>query len=91
MQNGAPMWEAAGYLGMSEKTLRDVYGHHHPDFLKGASAAISRRLHQPRQSLVISLVEEKAKRARAPQPIEIIGGAGRTRTSIQTIMCEPVQ
>lgn len=38
MQNGAPMWEAADFLGMSEKTLRETYGHHHPDFLKGASA-----------------------------------------------------
>jgi integrase len=28
MQNGAPMWDAAGFLGMSEKIRRDVYGHH---------------------------------------------------------------
>lgn len=31
MQIGVNTWEAAGFLGMSEKTLRDVYGHHHPD------------------------------------------------------------
>jgi hypothetical protein len=35
------MWEAAGFLGMSEKTLRDTYGHHHPDHLQGAADAIS--------------------------------------------------
>ncbi|ARQ00092.1 tyrosine-type recombinase/integrase [Pseudorhodoplanes sinuspersici] len=43
MQNGAPMWEAAGFLGMSEKTLRETYGHHHPDFMSGAIAAIEGR------------------------------------------------
>ena len=36
MQIGVSTWDAAGFLGMSEKTLRDVYGHHHPDFLQGA-------------------------------------------------------
>lgn len=85
MQNGAAMWEAAGFLGMSEKTLRENYGHHHPDFLKGASAAIGRRPQQPKQSLVISLVAEKAKRADASQPIENVGGGRsryRTRLSI---------
>jgi integrase len=86
MQNRAPMWEAAGYLGMSEKTLRETYGHYHQDFLKGASAAIGRRPQQPKQSLVISLVDELARRAAASQPIESIGGPGRTRTSNQTVM-----
>jgi len=33
MQRGAQMWDAAGFLGMSEKTLRETHGHHHPDFL----------------------------------------------------------
>jgi hypothetical protein len=39
------MWEAAGFLGMSEKTLRETYGHHHPDFLRGAANAIGTRGH----------------------------------------------
>lgn len=43
MQNGTEAWEAAGYLGMSEKLLRDVYGHHHPDYLRGAAASIRKR------------------------------------------------
>jgi hypothetical protein len=82
MQAGCPIWEAAGFLGMSEKTLRETYAHHHPDFLKGAVAAIDRRPHQPKQSLVISLVEEKAKRAALAEAIENVGGGrsrGRTR------------
>lgn len=43
MQNGAPMWETAGYLGMSEEVLRRVYAHQHPNHMQGAVAAISRR------------------------------------------------
>lgn len=38
MQNGVDIWEASGFLGMSEELLRNTYGHHHPDFQKGAAA-----------------------------------------------------
>lgn len=31
MQAGVPIWEAAGFLGMTVKTLERVYGHHSPD------------------------------------------------------------
>jgi integrase len=31
MQKGVPIWEAAGFLGMTVKTLETVYGHHSPD------------------------------------------------------------
>jgi integrase len=41
MQRGVPIWEAAGYLKMTPETLQRVYGHHHPDFLKGAAEAFS--------------------------------------------------
>jgi len=37
MQNAVPTWEAAGFLGMDEGTLRRVYGHHHPDFQQAAA------------------------------------------------------
>jgi integrase len=43
MQAGVQHWQAAGFLAMSEKTLRDVYGHHHPDYLREAAEAISKR------------------------------------------------
>ena len=43
MQNGADRWQAAGYLGMSVEMLEKVYGHHHPDHLQNAVAAIGRR------------------------------------------------
>jgi hypothetical protein len=76
MQNGAPMWETAGFLGMSEKTLRDVYGHHHPDYLRGAAAALGRRQEPPGQSLVISLEEAKTKRRKNG------GGCSLVRTGL---------
>jgi hypothetical protein len=63
MQWVAPMWEAAGFLGMSEKTLRDTYGHHHPDHLRGAANAIGSRPTPKKVALVVSLVDEKAKSA----------------------------
>jgi integrase len=43
MQAGADRWQAAGYLGMSVETLEQVYGHHHPDHLASAVAAIGAR------------------------------------------------
>ena len=86
MQRGAPMWEAAGFLGMSEKTLRETYGHHHPDLLRGAADAIAARPAPKKVALVVSLVEEKAKRQAVSQALEITGGPGRTRTCNQTVM-----
>jgi integrase len=35
--------DAADYLAMSQETLRSVYRHHHPDFLRGAAESIGRR------------------------------------------------
>lgn len=49
MQNGAPIWEAAGYLGMSEKVLRDTYGHHSADHQSGARDAITAKAAKPRE------------------------------------------
>ncbi len=40
MQRGVPIWEAAGFLGMSRETLERVYGHHHPEYLKSAAEAL---------------------------------------------------
>ncbi|WP_454631038.1 tyrosine-type recombinase/integrase [Bradyrhizobium cenepequi] len=41
MQRGADPWKAAGFLGMSVEVLLDTYGHHHPEFLRDAAAAIT--------------------------------------------------
>jgi integrase len=42
LQKGVPTWEVAGYLGTSEKVIRDTYGHHSPDHLENARRAFSR-------------------------------------------------
>jgi integrase len=41
MQAATPLWEASGFLGMTEQTLIQVYGHHHPDYLRNAARAFS--------------------------------------------------
>jgi integrase len=41
MQNGADLWQAAGFLGMTVEMLQDRYGHHHPDFQADAARAVS--------------------------------------------------
>ena len=83
MQNGVDKWEAAGFLGMSVEMLDRVYGHHHPDHLRGAAHALGYRR---AQSLAITLAPSRRPRPRERQPAENIGGPGRTRTSNQTVM-----
>jgi len=41
MQAGVDKWEAAGFLGMTMRTLEVTYGHHHPAFQSGAASAIA--------------------------------------------------
>jgi integrase len=41
MQNGADLWQTAGFLGMTVEMLEERYGHHHPDFQADAARAIA--------------------------------------------------
>jgi integrase len=41
MQNGADLWQAAGFLGMTVEILQERYGHHHPDFQRDAAQAVA--------------------------------------------------
>lgn len=43
MQAGTSPWQAAGFLAMSVEMIERVYGHHHPDYLRGAKAALGNR------------------------------------------------
>jgi hypothetical protein len=43
MQNGASVWDAAKFLGMTPQMVERVYGHHSPEFLRSAAAALGRR------------------------------------------------
>jgi integrase len=40
MQRGVPAWQVAGFAGMTLEVLQDVYGHHHPEHLADAAAAL---------------------------------------------------
>jgi integrase len=59
MQRGVPIWEAAGFLGMSPEILQATYGHHHPDYLQGAAAAIGQK---GRVVSVVGLTERENQR-----------------------------
>jgi hypothetical protein len=41
MQRGVPIWQAAGYLGMSAQMIERTYGHHHPDYMVTAMFKLS--------------------------------------------------
>jgi hypothetical protein len=59
MQRGVPVWEAAGFLGMSPEMLAQTYGHHHQDYLRNAANKIGTKP----DALVVSLEEAKKRRA----------------------------
>jgi len=48
MQGGAKIYDVAEYFGVSEKLIRQVYGHHHPDHQKGVTDTIDNRKHKPK-------------------------------------------
>jgi integrase len=43
MQQGADLYKAADFFGMTVDVLERVYGHHHPDHHKGVGDALTRR------------------------------------------------
>jgi integrase len=59
MQSGVDPWQAAGYLGMSVKTLLDTYGHHHPDYMQDAANAIGSKARGRKSNVTVveSVVE----------------------------------
>jgi len=50
MQGDSPLSDAAGFLGMSEQTLREHYWHHHPDFQDGVDEAFVRSRERARNT-----------------------------------------
>ena len=43
LQNGASVWDAAGFFATSAETIEKVYGHHSPSFQSSALRAVERR------------------------------------------------
>jgi integrase len=69
MQLGTDPWEAAGYLGMSVKVLIDTYGHHHPDYMKEASGAITRKRETTKRVVGTTQTTKPAVRTRSIRAI----------------------
>ena len=65
MQRGVPVWEAAGFLGMSAEVLLGTYGHHRPDFLHGAANAITSKHRVSVVETVVDLESAREKRQKA--------------------------
>ncbi|MGH1574503.1 site-specific integrase [Methylobacterium sp. P31] len=42
MQEGVPIWELAGYVGMTVEMIEKNYGHHSSDHMEGARAGLGR-------------------------------------------------
>jgi integrase len=42
LQNGASIWDAAGFFATSPETIQKVYGHHHADYMESALGAVER-------------------------------------------------
>ncbi len=40
LQGGIDPWKAAGLVGMTVDMVQQVYGHHHPDYLRDAARAL---------------------------------------------------
>jgi integrase len=70
MQSGTDRWQAAGYLGMSVEVLEKVYGHHHPDYLQSAVAAIGNgsRTKQEQRKAVSVGIAVGLEEIRKPKP-----------------------
>jgi integrase len=41
-QSGAPLWQSAGFLGMTVQQFEETYGHHHVDYMGEVRAALDR-------------------------------------------------
>jgi hypothetical protein len=68
---------------MSEKTLRDTYGHHHPDYLRTAASAIgTRQAPSKNETLVLSLASMTSKRNELPEAAEKAGGPSSIRIEL---------
>ncbi len=74
MQRAAPLWEAAGFLGMSVDVLEKNYGHHHPDHMQGAANAIGSK---SRFSVVETVVDLESARERRQKALRLLGRSGR--------------
>jgi integrase len=60
MQQGADVWSAAGFLGMTVDVLIETYGHHHPDFQADAAEAITSKARSRRSPKNVVAIGQRA-------------------------------
>lgn len=61
MQQGADVWSAAGFLGMTVDMLIETYGHHHPDYQADAAEAITSKARTRRlPKNVVAMTEKRS-------------------------------
>jgi len=63
---------SAGYLGMSVKVLIDTYGHRHPDYMKEASGAITRKRETTKRVVGTTQITKPAFCARSIRAIQAV-------------------
>ncbi|WP_428529911.1 site-specific integrase [Pseudorhodoplanes sp.] len=73
MKAGVSMWDASGFLGMTQETLENVYGHHHPEHLRSAAIAIGG---QRRQSLAKHWQPKRSPSEHQRKSLKDNGGPG---------------
>jgi len=82
VQRGVPIWQAAGYLGMSAQMIEWTHGHHHPDYVRGAATAITTKQQQnilgqrKNVSLLVSSVESERSEQKVKKPSCFMVGPG---------------
>lgn len=70
MQQGADVWSAAGFLGMTVDVLIETYGHHHPDFQADAADAITSKSRARRMPAnVVAMAKRDQNTKPAPHSI----------------------
>ncbi len=68
MQQGADVWSAAGFLGMTVDMLIATYGHHHPDFQADAAEAITSKARSKRMPKNVVAMGAKRKENKWSSP-----------------------
>lgn len=82
MQQGADVWSAAGFLGMTVDVLIETYGHHHPDFQADAADAITSKARTRRAPKNVVAIEAKRNENKSFSPHSIPTETPETNVNI---------
>ena len=77
MQRGVPIWQAAGYLGMSAEMIERTYGHHHPDYSAPPRRPLPRNNRRTFHWLFHWLSQKRAQPNSEKPNVFMVGPGGR--------------